>query len=39
MQIRKRVKNGVAYQQPSTEFIDGMGGIMNEGDLKVGVLG
>jgi hypothetical protein len=39
MQIQKRTKNGTSYQQALVESIDGMGSVMNEGDLKVGVLG
>ncbi len=39
MQIQKRTKNGTSYQQALVESIDGMGSVMNEGDLEAVVMG
>jgi hypothetical protein len=39
MQIRKKAMNVGADQQVLTNVVDGMGGVMNERHLKVGVMG
>jgi hypothetical protein len=39
MQTLKKAMNVGTYQQVSTDVVDGMGGVMNDGHLEARVMG